>query len=46
MGKQEYWEADNKDFAKSLNVKIMIGCGGSFDFASGKTKELPFSFKK
>lgn len=41
MGKQEYWEEDNLELFKKLNIKLIIGCGGSFEFASGKIKRAP-----
>lgn len=41
MGKQEYWEDDNYEYLKDLGVKLIIGCGGSFEFASGKIKRAP-----
>lgn len=41
MGKQEYWEEDNYAILKKIGVKLIIGCGGSFDFVSGKIKRAP-----
>lgn len=41
MGKQEYWEDDNKLQLSKLGIKLTIGCGGSFEFASGKIKRAP-----
>lgn len=41
MGKQEYWEDDNYNLLNDLGVKLIIGCGGSFEFASGKIKRAP-----
>lgn len=41
MGKQEYWADDNSEFLNELGTKLVIGCGGSFDFASGKIKRAP-----
>lgn len=46
MGKQEYWAQDNFDKLKELGVKLIIGCGGSFDFASGKIKRAPIWIQK
>ncbi|MBO5297472.1 MAG: WecB/TagA/CpsF family glycosyltransferase [Candidatus Homeothermus sp.] len=46
MGKQEYWEADNFNLLKQIEVKLIIGCGGSFDFASGKIKRAPIQIQK
>ena len=46
MGKQEYWEADNYDFLNQLGVRLIIGCGGSFDFASGRIKRAPKIIQK
>ena len=41
MGKQEYWAKDNFSFLEKIGVKLIIGCGGSFDFAAGKIKRAP-----
>lgn len=41
MGKQEFWAYDNLDKLTKLNVKLIVGCGGSFEFASGKIKRAP-----
>lgn len=41
MGKQEYWAKDNFEVLKDNGVNLIIGCGGSFDFASGKIKRAP-----
>lgn len=41
MGKQEFWEDDNMKTLQEAGVKILIGCGGSFEFASGKIKRAP-----
>lgn len=41
MGKQEFWEEDNLDFLENIGVKLIIGCGGSFEFASGIIKRAP-----
>lgn len=41
MGKQEYWEDDNMSLFESLGTKLIIGCGGSFEFASGRIKRAP-----
>lgn len=41
MGKQEFWIDDNKEVLKTLGVKIAIGCGGTFDFVSGRITRAP-----
>ena len=41
MGKQEYWIQDNKNTLISLNCKMAIGCGGTFDFVAGTIKRAP-----
>lgn len=46
MGKQEYWEEDNKSLFKEIGTKLVIGCGGSLDFASGKIKRAPQFIQK
>lgn len=46
MGKQEYWEEDNKDDLNRLGVKLIVGCGGSFEFASGKIKRAPIFIQR
>lgn len=46
MGKQEFWEDDNYSFLQELGVQLIIGCGGSFEFASGKIKRAPKSIQQ
>lgn len=46
MGKQEFWEFDNFHFLAKSGVKLIIGCGGSFDFASGKIKRAPLLIQR
>lgn len=41
MGKQELWEVDNLSFLNHIGCKLVIGCGGSFEFASGMIKRAP-----
>lgn len=41
--KQEYWINKNKD---KLNVKIIIGNGGTMDVLAGKVKRAPVIFQK
>lgn len=41
MGKQEYWINDNIQKLEEYGVKMAIGCGGTFEFVSGKTKKAP-----
>lgn len=41
MGKQEFWAFDNLKSLRDLNIKLVIGCGGSFEFASGNIKRAP-----
>ncbi len=44
--KQEYWIDDNKLFLKELHVKFAIGCGGTFELASGELKRAPLWIQK
>lgn len=46
MGKQEYWEFDNIDYLKKINTKLIIGCGGTFEFVSGNIKRAPKCIQK
>lgn len=46
MGKQEFWEEDNYEILKGLNIKLIIGCGGSFEFASGAIKRAPVAIQR
>ncbi len=46
MGKQEYWADDNRNLLNEIGTKLVIGCGGSFDFASGKIRRAPRSVQK
>lgn len=41
MGKQEYWINDNIQKLEECGVKMAIGCGGTFEFVSGKIKRAP-----
>lgn len=41
MGKQEYWAEDHLDHLEDMGVKLIIGCGGTFDFVSGRIKRAP-----
>lgn len=41
MGKQEFWEEDYYSQLEGFGVKLIVGCGGSFEFASGKIKRAP-----
>ena len=41
MGKQEFWIDDNKEILNDLGVKMVIGCGGTFDFVSGRVVRAP-----
>lgn len=45
MGKQEFWAQDNFDYLSKIGVKLIIGCGGSFEFASGRIKRAPIIFQ-
>lgn len=46
MGKQEFWIDDLRDELELIGVKLVIGCGGSFEFASGTIKRAPVLFQK
>lgn len=39
--KQEYWINDHLDFLRQQQVRLVVGCGGTFDFVSGQTKRAP-----
>lgn len=39
--KQELWLYDNKEFLNNIGVKWAVGCGGTFEFVSGKIKRAP-----
>jgi N-acetylglucosaminyldiphosphoundecaprenol N-acetyl-beta-D-mannosaminyltransferase len=41
MGKQEYWADDNIDRLEKIGIKMIVGCGGTFDFISGRIKRAP-----
>lgn len=41
MGKQEYWADEHLGLLKIMGVKLVIGCGGTFDFVSGRIKRAP-----
>lgn len=46
MGKQEYWANDNLSFLNEIGVELIIGCGGTFEFVSGKIKRAPLFIQK
>lgn len=39
--KQEYFIEDNYERLKTLGIKYIVSCGGTFDFISGKFKRAP-----
>ena len=39
--KQEFWIFNNREKLKEIGVTLVIGCGGSLDFLSGKIKRAP-----
>lgn len=39
--KQEYWINDNLDFLQQQQVRLAVGCGGTFDFVAGQVKRAP-----
>lgn len=41
MGKQEFWEQDNQPMLYANGCRLIIGCGGSFEFVSGYIKRAP-----
>ncbi len=41
MGKQEYWASDCLDALNDLGVRLIVGCGGTFDFVSERIKRAP-----
>lgn len=41
MGKQEYWADEHLDHLKMMGVKLIVGCGGTFDFVSGRIRRAP-----
>jgi N-acetylglucosaminyldiphosphoundecaprenol N-acetyl-beta-D-mannosaminyltransferase len=44
--KQEFWIADNHAALEALGIRIAVGCGGSFDFISGKVRRAPLSIQR
>jgi N-acetylglucosaminyldiphosphoundecaprenol N-acetyl-beta-D-mannosaminyltransferase len=44
--KQEYWIDDHLVYLSEIDVKYAIGCGGTFDFVSGKIKRAPIFIQK
>lgn len=39
--KQEFWLNDHLEFFQQNNVKMVVGCGGTFDFVSGRIQRAP-----
>ena len=46
MGKQEYWAEDNRIYLNNIGVSLVVGCGGTFEFVSGKIRRAPLSIQK
>lgn len=46
MGKQEFWINDNYNILNQMCIKLAIGCGGTFEFVSGKIKRAPRFIQK
>lgn len=46
MGKQEYWIDDNRKFLETIGIYWAIGCGGTFEFVSGKIKRAPIFIQR
>lgn len=46
MGKQEFWINDNRNWLSDNNIKIAVGCGGTFDFVSGQISRAPLWIQK
>lgn len=44
--KQEYWISDNIASLQQNNVRFAVGCGGTFDFVSGKVRRAPVFLQK
>jgi len=43
--KQEFWIDDNRTFLESLGVGWAIGCGGTFEFVSGRIRRAPHTLQ-
>ncbi|MDE6296425.1 MAG: WecB/TagA/CpsF family glycosyltransferase [Muribaculaceae bacterium] len=41
MGKQEFWSEDFFNELSESGVELIVGCGGTFEFVSGKIKRAP-----
>jgi N-acetylglucosaminyldiphosphoundecaprenol N-acetyl-beta-D-mannosaminyltransferase len=39
--KQEYWIFDHEKLLMEIGVKIVVGCGGTFEFVSGRIQRAP-----
>lgn len=44
--KQENWINDNLSFLRQQHVRLAVGCGGTFDFVSGRVKRAPRLLQK
>lgn len=44
--KQEYWIEDHLAILECLSVDFVVGCGGTFDFVSGRIPRAPKFFQK
>lgn len=39
--KQEFWIDDRQSFLKDLGTRLAVGCGGTYDFVSGRIVRAP-----
>jgi N-acetylglucosaminyldiphosphoundecaprenol N-acetyl-beta-D-mannosaminyltransferase len=44
--KQEYWIRDNGVLLEKLGIMMAVGCGGTFDFLSGKVPRAPLRIQR
>lgn len=44
--KQEFWMNDNLKHLQQYNVRLAVGCGGTFDFVSGRIQRAPVLLQK
>lgn len=44
--KQEFFIQDSKQFFNKIGIKYVVGCGGTFEFVSGKIKRAPVLIQK
>jgi N-acetylglucosaminyldiphosphoundecaprenol N-acetyl-beta-D-mannosaminyltransferase len=44
--KQEFWIEEHRSLLESIGVRMVVGCGGTFDFVSGRINRAPILWQR